>query len=64
MKTLKAQRGFFDFGLGLTLLAIFGGSAVTIDSNMDEATSYVEQRATPVSTEVPDEIAVVQAGSE
>jgi len=64
MRTFKAQRGFFDFGVGFALLAIFGSTAATIDSNKVEATSYVQQRAITAPSEVPDKIAVVQAGSE
>lgn len=70
MKTLtlknkhRTQRGFFDFGLGLTLLAIFGGAAVTVDSDKTDENSYVEQRVISAPSEVPSEIVVVQTGSE
>lgn len=37
MKTYTAQRGFFEIGLGLALLAVFGGAtAIAIELNQPD----------------------------
>ena len=41
-KSLNKQSGFFDFGAGLLLLALFGGSAALIIPE-NNGSSYAEQ---------------------
>lgn len=57
----RKQMGFFDFGLGLGLLALFGGTAVVVAPDADEKTIVVEQQIQSEPTEVPTEITVVQS---
>lgn len=57
MKTFYTQKGFFDFGIGLGLLAIFGGTAAVVTTEKDEQTILVEQQIQVESAETPTEIA-------
>lgn len=64
MKTFNAQRGFFDFGIGLGLLAIFGGTAAVVSIGNDEQTAIVEQQMQVEPTEISTEIAIVQSAAD
>lgn len=56
--TLRKQRGFFDFGLSLGLMLVFGGSAAVIDKGHEQqselakpTTEIVDQKIIIVKTE-------------
>lgn len=60
MKTINKQSGFFDFGIGLGLLALFGGTAVVVSPEEAKETVVVEQQIQVEPPETPAEITVVQ----
>lgn len=44
----RKQRGFFDFGIGLGLLALFGGTAVMVNQDHSDQHIIVEEHGKPV----------------
>ena len=43
----RKQRGFFDFGIGLGLLALFGGTAVVVNQDNSDQREIVQQGQVP-----------------
>ena len=52
--TCRKQGGFFDLGLGLGLVLVFGGTAAVIDKNTEQQ----EQLAKP-TTEILDQKVII-----
>lgn len=67
MKTLTlknkqyTQRGFFDLGLSLALLSIFGGTAAVVSTEGKETVSYVEQQVNQESYREQPVLAFLEA---
>jgi len=57
-RILKKQHGFFDFGLGLALSLIFGGTAVVVESQHNEETALAKQE-TQIVQPVEEKLAIV-----
>ena len=51
-RTLVKQGGFFDFGLGLGLMLVFGGTAVVVDKDRSEHSSLAKQETEIVQPEI------------
>ena len=70
MKTLTlknkqyTQRGFFDLGLSMALLAIFGGTASIITDHSKIETGYAEIKAETTLSRMPSEVASADASDE
>lgn len=64
MKTFNTQKGFFDLGISLGLLAIFGSTAAVVTTERNEQTTVVEQQMQVEQAEIPTEIIASQSLSE
>lgn len=63
MKTMdskRKQQGFFDLGLGLGLMLVFGGTAATLDSKTTEQ----ENLAKPESEIAQPQVVIVKSEQE
>jgi hypothetical protein len=56
----RKQRGFFDLGLGLGLMLVFGGTAAVIDENKDLQQQFVK----PATERVDQKIITVKNDQE
>lgn len=55
MKTINSQgkqRGFFDLGIGLGLLLLFGGTSVVISSNHEAQRTFANQETETTTNEI------------
>jgi len=62
-RTLKKQHGFFDFGIGIALSLIFGGTAAALDSQHAEKSSLAKQE-TEIVQNVDEQVAIVDPSVE
>ena len=66
-QSLVKQAGFFDLGLGLGLMLVFGGTAAVVDNDRSEASSLANQESEivePANVESRIESSVVIVKSE
>ena len=59
-RSLGKQHGFFDLGIGLGLMLIFGSTAVVIDNQHTEQSSLAKQGTEKIEN-VNEQVAVVKS---